>query len=49
MPVAWKDLRAVDPQEFTIVTVPTLLARRKVDPWADLLETKQTLVRELLA
>jgi bifunctional non-homologous end joining protein LigD len=49
MPVSWKNLRAVDPQEFTIVTVPKLLARRKTDPWEELLGTKQTLPRELLA
>lgn len=47
MPVDWKDLRAIDPKELDIVTVPKLLARRKVDPWADLLGTKQTLPREL--
>ncbi|HVH41531.1 MAG TPA: non-homologous end-joining DNA ligase, partial [Labilithrix sp.] len=48
VPIAWKDLRAVNPQELTILTVPKLVSRRKADPWADLLETKQTLPRELL-
>ena len=48
LPVDWKDLRSVHPKELTIVTVPRLVARRKKDPWADLLGTKQTLPRELL-
>ncbi|MDF2693653.1 MAG: ATP-dependent ligase, partial [Labilithrix sp.] len=48
VPMQWKDLRSVDPDALTIQTVPKLLARRKVDPWADLLATKQTLPRELL-
>lgn len=48
MPVEWNDLRSVDPQELTIVTVPRLLARRKKDPWADLLDARQKLPRELL-
>jgi bifunctional non-homologous end joining protein LigD len=48
LPVAWKDLRSVDPQELTIVTVPKLLARRRSDPWADLLAARQTLPRELV-
>ena len=47
LPVAWTDLRAIDPGELTIDTVPKLVARRRTDPWADLLETKQTLPREL--
>lgn len=49
LPIAWEDLRAVEPEELTIVTVPKLLARRRTDPWADLLATKQLLPRELLA
>lgn len=48
-PVAWSDLRAVHPAELTIVSVPKLLARRRKDPWEDLLATKQTLPRELIA
>ena len=48
-PVRWDDLRAVNPQELTITTVPPLLAKRTKDPWADLLTTRQTLPRELLA
>lgn len=49
VPFAWKDLRAVDPTTLTIQTVPALIAKRKTDPWADLLTTHQTLPKELLA
>jgi bifunctional non-homologous end joining protein LigD len=49
MPVAWEDLRKIDPRAFTIATVPGLLARRREDPWADLLGARQTLPRELVA
>ena len=48
VPIEWKDLRAVEPQELTVVTVPKLLARRRTDPWATLLTTKQLLRRELI-
>jgi bifunctional non-homologous end joining protein LigD len=48
-PVTWKDLRAIDPTALTIQSVPRLLARRKTDPWQELLGTTQTLPRELLA
>jgi bifunctional non-homologous end joining protein LigD len=47
MPIAWSDLREVDPGELTIATVPKLLARRRNDPWEDLLTTRQLLPREL--
>ena len=46
-PVAWKDLRKIDPQEFTVQTVPKLLARRKVDPWAKLMTLEQQVPRAL--
>lgn len=48
MPIAWNDLRSIDPPEFTIATVPKLLARRRGDPWKDLLATPQRLPRELI-
>lgn len=48
LPVEWKDLRSIDPNDFTIVTVPALLEKRGKDPWAALLETRQTLPRELI-
>ncbi len=47
-PIAWRDLRAIDSQELTIESVPKLLARRHIDPWSDMLDTKQALPRELL-
>ncbi|MBX3227864.1 MAG: DNA ligase D [Labilithrix sp.] len=48
LPVSWKELRAIDPRAFTIATVPAIVAKRKADPWADLLTTRQTLPKELL-
>ena len=43
LPVSWKELPQVDPKDFDVRTVPALIARRRVDPWADLLRTKQAL------
>jgi bifunctional non-homologous end joining protein LigD len=45
MPIAWADLEKghVDPKELDIRTVPALVDTRKKDPWADLLDTQQTL------
>jgi len=48
MPIAWKDLPHVDPREITVLTAPGLLAKRRNDPWAELLETKQTLPRNVV-
>lgn len=48
MPIAWKDLARVDPMDFCVRTVPALLAKRRTDPWADLLSIDQTLPRELV-
>lgn len=47
MPIAWEDVRRVHPRDFTIRTVPDLLARRRRDPWADLLASKQSLPENL--
>ena len=47
VPVAWGDLRAVHPDEWTLATTPKLLARRRVDPWADLTATRQRLPKGL--
>jgi bifunctional non-homologous end joining protein LigD len=47
MPVSWKELTKIDPRELTILTAPGLLEKRKVDPWADLLTTKQLIPRDL--
>jgi bifunctional non-homologous end joining protein LigD len=49
LPVAWRDLRSVQPDELDVISVPKMLARRRTDPWADLLETKQVLPPELIA
>ena len=52
MPIAWEDVRHAHPKDFTIRTVPELLARRRRDPWEDLLASKQSLpdnLDELLA
>ncbi len=49
LPVTWKELPTVDAQAFTVLTVPALLAKRRVDPWADLLTTTQTIPRDLAA
>jgi DNA primase len=46
--VSWTALPKVDPKAITIATVPELLAKRKADPWADLLKTHQRLPKELL-
>jgi bifunctional non-homologous end joining protein LigD len=35
LPVGWRDLGRLDPADFTVATVPKLLARRRADPWAD--------------
>jgi bifunctional non-homologous end joining protein LigD len=42
MPVSWDELPHVYPTDFTIHTVPDLLAERG-DPWADILATKADL------
>ncbi|MBS2015871.1 MAG: DNA ligase D [Deltaproteobacteria bacterium] len=48
MPVAWKDLTAVDPLDFTVKSAPAFLHKRRRDPWEALLATKQTLPRDLV-
>ena len=47
MPIAWEDLRSVDPADFTVRTAPELLARRTADPWAALLSSAQKLPKGL--
>jgi bifunctional non-homologous end joining protein LigD len=49
MPVAWGDLSRIDPQDFTVETAAKILARRRKDPWGDLLATRGTLSRRILA
>jgi bifunctional non-homologous end joining protein LigD len=44
MPIRWDEVKAgLDPCDYTIATVPGLLARRKADPWAEMLEVRQAL------
>jgi bifunctional non-homologous end joining protein LigD len=44
MPIAWRDLSPrLDPRDFTILTVPKLLARRRQDPWAGIGAARQAL------
>lgn len=48
MPLRWEELTpTLDPRDFTVRTVPKLVARRR-DPWADLLGTKQTVPAAVL-
>jgi bifunctional non-homologous end joining protein LigD len=46
-PLAWREVTArLDPQGFTIRTVPARLARQKADPWSGFDKTTQTLADE---
>jgi DNA primase len=42
--VAWRDLRRIHPQDFTITNVPKLL-ERKGDAWRTLMPPRQSLAR----
>jgi bifunctional non-homologous end joining protein LigD len=33
MPVSWTELPKIDPNDYTLFTVPQLIAKRKRDPW----------------
>ncbi|SBT50521.1 non-homologous end-joining DNA ligase [Micromonospora narathiwatensis] len=46
-PVGWDDLESVTPADFTVRTVPALVAER--DPWADALPAPQSLPADLVA
>lgn len=46
-PVSWADLDRVTPADFTIRTVPDLVA--KTDPWADAMPAPQALPADLIA
>ncbi len=48
LPVSWDELPSIDPEDFTVLTAPEILAKRD-DPWADLLLTKQTIPRDVVA
>jgi bifunctional non-homologous end joining protein LigD len=44
MPIRWDEVKpGLDPCDFTVKSVPNLLARRKADPWAEMLEVRQLL------
>lgn len=43
MPIAWKDLRRIDPQEFTVRSAKDWLKKRRRDPWAEFFEISQRL------
>ncbi len=47
-PVAWKDLRRIGPEDFTIANVPRILLRRS-DLWRSLMPARQPLTRALRA
>jgi bifunctional non-homologous end joining protein LigD len=43
-PITWEELaKGVDPQSFTVQTVPQRLAKLKKDPWQGIYDVKQTL------
>src|SRR5690606_38400225 len=42
MPLTWKELAGADPDDYTMLTVPDLVARRE-DPWADIDGSAQSL------
>lgn len=44
MPLRWEQVKAgLDPCDYTVETVPGLVARQRSDPWAEMLEVRQTL------
>jgi len=43
MPLAWTELDRADPARFTVRTVPTILARRRRDPWRDYEDSREPL------
>jgi bifunctional non-homologous end joining protein LigD len=48
MPIAWNDLKSVNPLEFTVQTTPAILKKRKKDPWADFFALEQALPKTLV-
>ncbi|MGA9582925.1 MAG: non-homologous end-joining DNA ligase [Allosphingosinicella sp.] len=44
MPIRWEQVKAgIDPCDYTVETVPALVRRQRVDPWAEMLEVRQRL------
>ena len=49
VPITWDELaHGVDPASFTIQTVPRRLAQLPVDPWKDLVTTKQSITAAMV-
>jgi bifunctional non-homologous end joining protein LigD len=48
MPVAWEELKSIEPRAFDVLTVPAILAGRRIDPWAGLPTTRQLLPRAIV-
>ncbi len=40
-PLSWRELKGVDPRDYTVKTVPARLRRRRTDPWAELVSLRQ--------
>jgi bifunctional non-homologous end joining protein LigD len=47
MPIPWSDVKKVDPREFDVRTVPSIVARQKKDPWATFASRDQRLPPKL--
>lgn len=44
LPLSWSEVKpGLDPTRYTVATVPKLLAARKSDPWAGMLQHRQTI------
>ena len=44
MPIRWDQVKAgLDPCDYTVETVPALVAKQRSDPWAEMLEVRQKL------
>lgn len=44
MPIRWDQVKAgLDPCDYTVETVPALVAKQRSDPWAEMLQTRQAL------
>ncbi|HEX9947119.1 MAG TPA: non-homologous end-joining DNA ligase [Allosphingosinicella sp.] len=44
MPIPWEQVKSgLDPCHYTLETVPALVARQDSDPWAEMLDVRQTL------
>lgn len=43
MPIDWKDVRKVDPKDFTLQGVLRWLKTRRTDPWKEFLAPQQRL------